>query len=272
MANPKMKVYVQHHGNMHCDPQWLLLAARYMATRTEPHMPADWVPCPTHTVVVDHPDGRILMDTTCPRNWEERWAPTGLQEFFPYDEVKPEQYFEERLKQLKLDPSDFKYVFLTHLHFDHAGNIGVFKHSGAEVVVNKLEYNMAMNIEGVSQGAFIKADYDMEGIKYHLVEGDTTLMDGVTLLDVPGHTWGMMCMQVELPNTGTMIFTSDAAYLKESYGPPALGASIVYDSVQWARSVEKIRNIANQKNATVVFGHDHEQIHELRLAPDAYYD
>ncbi|QBD83721.1 N-acyl homoserine lactonase family protein [Ktedonosporobacter rubrisoli] len=268
----KIKVYIQHHGNMHCDPRWLINTPLLMASRREPHKAAEWRSCPTHTVVVDHPDGRILMDTACPRNWEERWGATGLQEFFPYDEVKPEEYFEERLKQLKLDPSDFKYVFLTHLHFDHAGNIGVFKHSGAEVVVNKTEYNEAMKLEGISQGGFIKADYDMEGIKYHLVEGDTQLVDGVTLLETPGHTWGTMCMQVDLPNSGTIIFTSDAIYLRDSYGPPAVGSPVVYDNLQWARSVEKIRNIAHKKNATIVFGHDHAQIKELRLAPEAYYD
>jgi hypothetical protein len=36
--------------------------------------------------------------------------------------------------------------------------------------------------------------------------------------------------------------------------------------------VEKIRSVAERTNATVVFGHDAQQIHELRRAPDAYYD
>ena len=25
----------------------------------------------------------LLWDTSCPRDWEQRWAPTGLQDFFP---------------------------------------------------------------------------------------------------------------------------------------------------------------------------------------------
>jgi hypothetical protein len=59
--------------------------------------------------------------------------------------------------------------------------------------------------------------------------------------------------------------------MKASYGPPAMGAAIVWDNQAWLRSVEKIRNIAERINATLVFGHDPDQIHELRIAPDGSY-
>ena len=29
----------------------------------------------------------MLWDTSRPRDWEERWVPTGLHELFPYDRV-----------------------------------------------------------------------------------------------------------------------------------------------------------------------------------------
>lgn len=97
-------------------------------------------------------------------------------------------------------------------------------------------------------------------------------MDGVRLLEVPGHTWGTMCLMVDLPNTGTMIFTSDAAYMRESYGPPPVGAAIVYDSLGWLNSIERIRSFATLRDATIIFGHDPTQIKEIRLAPEAFYD
>jgi N-acyl homoserine lactone hydrolase len=46
---------------------------------------------------------------------------------------------------------------------------------------------------------------------------------------------------------------------------------VVYDSVAWLASVEKIRGVAERTNATVVFGHDAEQIAELRTGPGNYY-
>jgi N-acyl homoserine lactone hydrolase len=272
MAKAPIKVYVQHHGNMMCDYKWLLVNAAWLTSKDNPNPPSTWGPCPTHTVVVDHPDGRLLFDTTCPRNWKQHWVNSVAENWFPYEDVKPEQYFEERLKQLKLDPSDFKYVALSHLHLDHAGNIKAFQNTDAKILVNKKEYQGAISIPGEVQGFHLKKDYMMDGLRWVQLTEDTEIMDGVRMMEVPGHTWGTMCLVVDLPNTGTMIFTSDAAYMRESYGPPPTGAAIVWDSLAWLNSVERIRAHANLRDATIIFGHDPKQIKEIRLAPEAFYD
>ena len=49
----------------------------------------------------------------------------------------------------------------------------------------------------------------------------------------------------------------------DSYGPPAVPAAIVNDLSQWYASVEKLRGIAEQSNANVIFGHDAEQLWSL---------
>ena len=272
MAKPSIKVYVQHHGNMMCDYHWLIVSAGQLANKSNPTTPSTWGPCPTHTVVVDHPDGRLLFDTTCPRDWQQRWTPTVAKEWFPYEDVSSEQYFEERLKQLKLDPSDFKYVAMSHLHLDHAGNLGLFKHTDAKVLVHKKEYQGAISIPGEAMGFHLKADYMMDGLRWIKLTEDTEVMEGVRLFEAPGHTWGTMCLMVDLPNTGTMIFTSDAAYMRESYGPPPAGAAIVWDSLGWLNSIERIRSFADMRDAIIIFGHDPNQIKEIRLAPEEYYD
>lgn len=93
----------------------------------------------------------------------------------------------------------------------------------------------------------------------------------MSVIHTPGHTWGTMSLQLDLENDGTKIFTSDAVYLQESWGPPAVGAAIVWDNVRWLESVEKLRGIADRTGAEVIFGHDAEQRKSLRLAPDGYY-
>src|SRR5436853_160283 len=112
----------------------------------------------------------------------------------------------------------------------------------------------------------------VDGLRWVQLTEDTEIMEGVRLFEAPGHTWGTMCLMVDLPNTGTMIFTSDAAYMRESYGPPPVGAAIVWDSLGWLDSVERIRSFANMRDATIIFGHDPKPINELRLAPEAIYD
>ncbi len=264
------KVHVLDCGAMSCDLTWLLLKpGRSIRPRQEKERPVEWYPCTTHAVLVETDEGTMLWDTSCPRDWETRWEPTGLQDFFPYDQVTDEQYLDARLGQLGVSPETLDYVVLSHLHFDHAGNVRMFEKTGARLVCNEKEKEWAFGYDGAFNGAHLKADY--EGLEFETVTGDTEFLPGVTLIEAPGHTPGTMSMQVELPETGTMIFTSDAIYMGDSYGPPATPAAIVNDLSAWYSSVEKVRGIAERTDATVVFGHDAEQLHSMRRSPDGFY-
>ncbi|MBE9375240.1 N-acyl homoserine lactonase family protein [Saccharopolyspora sp. HNM0983] len=255
---------------MHADLTWLLLApGKAMRRRQDRHLPAPWTEIPTLCALVDTPDGKLLWDTSCPRDWETRWEPTGLQDFFPYDAVGEEEYLDSRLRQLGLGPGDIDYVVLSHLHFDHAGGIDLFRGTGAQLVCSTREQEFAFGFDGPFRGAHLKADYAAD--EFATVDGDQEFLPGVTLLQTPGHTPGCMSMQVDLPDTGTMIFTSDAVYMGESYGPPTVPAAIVDNLEQFYSSVEKLRGIAERTDATMVFGHDPDQVHQLRTAPEGVY-
>jgi N-acyl homoserine lactone hydrolase len=147
-------------GAMTADLTWLLLApGRAIRNRQNKHLPAEWVDVPTHCVLVDTPDGKLLWDTSCPRDWETRWAPTGLQDFFPYDKVSDDEYLDSRLKQVGVAPGDIDYVVLSHLHFDHAGNVQAFKDTNARLVCSAKEKEWAFGFDGPFNGAHLKADY-----------------------------------------------------------------------------------------------------------------
>jgi glyoxylase-like metal-dependent hydrolase (beta-lactamase superfamily II) len=145
----------------------------------------------------------------------------------------------------------------------------MFRDAGPRLVVNDKEREFALGFEGLFTGAHLKSDY--EGLDFETVSGDTEFLPGVTLIEAPGHTPGTMALKVDLADEGPMIFTSDAIYMGDSYGPPATPAAIVNDLSQWYASVEKLRGIAEQTNANVVFGHDAEQLWSLRRSPDGYY-
>ena len=270
MAGTATKLHVLDCGSMSCDLTWLLLKpGRSIRPRAERDKPVEWYPCTTHAVVVETPDGTMLWDTSCPRDWEERWVPTGLHEFFPYDRVTEEQYLDQRLAQLNLGPENLDFVVFSHLHFDHAGNAKMSDGNGPRLVVNDKEQDWAFGFDGAFNGAHLRSDY--EGLRFETVSGDTEFLPGVTLIEAPGHTPGTMALRVDLADEGTMIFTSDAVYMGDSYGPPATPAAIVNDLSQWYASVEKLRGIAEQSNANVIFGHDAEQLWSLRRSPDGHY-
>ena len=256
-------------GAMSCDLTWLVLEpGRTIRPRAERELPPEWYRATTHCVLVDTPGGRLLWDTSCPRDWETRWAPMGMQEFFPYDQVRADEYFDAHLNEQGLKPRDIDYVVLSHLHFDHAGNAQLFRGTNAKMVCSKKEHDFAFGFDGVFTGGHLKSDYDK--LSWETVEDDTELLPGVTLIQVPGHTPGTMAMRVDLPETGTMIFTSDAVFMGDTYGPPTTPGFLINDLAAWYPSVEKVRRLAEETNATLVFGHDSAQMRTLRVAPDFY--
>ena len=70
------------------------------------------------------------------------------------------------LKEHDLKPKDIDMVFLTHLHRDHFGNVGVFKH--CEIVTSEPALELFPEARGVKDGE--------------------TLADGVKVMYTPGHT------------------------------------------------------------------------------------
>lgn len=87
---------------------------------------------------------------------------------------------------------------------------------------------------------------DHEGIGRKSIPGDTGPLPGIT-----------------------MIFTSDAVYPGGSYGPLSAPAAVVHDLEDRSSSVKKLRGIQGRTDATMVFGHDAEQVEELRRTPEA---
>lgn len=59
---------------------------------------------------------------------------------------------------------------------------------------------------------------------------------------------------------------------QESYGPPIKPPGIIYDSLGYAKTVERIRRIAKETNSQVWFGHDAEQFKGFRKSTEGYYE
>ena len=80
--------------------------------------------------------------------------------------------------------------------------------------------------------------------------------DGVIkLIFTPGHTPGHQSVLVNLPKTGYMLFTGDACYTGDHWCDKCL-LGLVASSSDAADSVKKLRQVAKEYNAKVVWGHD----------------
>lgn len=281
MANiikQKPKLYVMDNGRMRMDKN-NMVAMHNPATVDNPNQPATFIEFPIYTVLIDHPEGKILFDTACnPNSMGEngRWAET-IQKAFPW-EASEECYLHNRLEQLKVRPEDIKYVIASHLHLDHAGCLEMF--TEAQIIVHEDELNGALRSYANNENAaYIWEDIDA-WIKNHLQwktvgrdEDNLELVEGIKILNFgSGHAWGMIGLHVEMPETGGIILASDAVYSAENYGPPIKPPGLIFDSIGYMKSVEKIKRLQKQTNSQVWFGHDAKQFKGFIKSTEGYYE
>lgn len=251
-----MKVYILDNGWLECDANWMV-AMSVVGTKGNPHPQARWIKIPVYAVLIDHPEGKFLYDTGCPPD-----LPNDAQAMFPYYHNE-NQTLEKQLSLAHARPEEIKAVILSHMHVDHAGNIGLFKH--AEVYVHKSEVEHAP-----TPGLSGPLNWESFGKRCRLIENDRDFARGVRLITLPGHSYGVLGLVVETKNDGVLIFPSDAIYTKANYGPPAKLSGIVYDTLSFFDSIEKVRRLATKHNAKVMFPHDMEFFKTLKLAPQCY--
>jgi N-acyl homoserine lactone hydrolase len=101
-----------------------------------------------------------------------------------------------------------------------------------------------------------------------LIDGDERLAPGLTLLFTPGHSPGHLSVLVELRETGAAVLACDAisrkAELEGGFNAGAWDDDVARDSAR--RLVE----LAREREALLVYGHDPAQAAQLRVAPDVY--
>lgn len=274
----KTKLHVFNLGEMKMDKS-LLINRATVASVSKPAAPAIFASFSVTAFLLEHEEGLVLFDAGChPDSMGENghWTPFQ-QEHYPFF-GKPEQNLVRQVKELGFDPGDVKYIVLSHMHNDHAGCLEFFPN--ASIYVHEDEFAAAMQAyaRGDQETSYVLKDIDgwialdLDWRFLRRDQGDIPFMKGVTILNFgPGHSSGMLGMEVELEDSGTIILASDSIYCQENFYPQFRSLGITFDSKGARATLERIYWLSKQKKAQVFFGHDSEQTGKLRLSPKEYY-
>src|SRR5256885_771671 len=168
----------------------------------------DRVRIPIACWLVRPSDSMILFDTgLSPR------AVPGLLRNDPLARFTEEDLLIHRLDLVGLEPDNVDMVVLSHLHYDHAGGAALFPKS--ELIAQKDEYSYAHYPSSFFESFYYRKNFELPGYRWRLLDGDTELLPGVTILRSDGHTPGHQSLLVELPESGPVILTGDACYWHE---------------------------------------------------------
>ena len=121
------------------------------------------------------------------------------------------------LREVGIDAAAVEDVVITHLHYDHAGNLDKFPKARFHVQDTEVAYatgrhmchtplSHAFDVEDVV--AMVRRVYDGR-VAFH--DGDAELVPGVTLHRIGGHTDGLQAVRVHTAR-GWVVLASDASH------------------------------------------------------------
>jgi N-acyl homoserine lactone hydrolase len=161
---------------------------------------------PVYVHLIDHPDGRVLVDT-------------GMTELHPAGADMDPQL--EPLTEKDIDLDSITAVVNTHLHFDHCGGNHLF--AGRPVYVQRQELQDARTHDDYT----IREWVDAPGVTYTEVDGEFELLPGVRLVPAPGHTPGSQIVVVETDQGPVVIAGDTAVWFGELDDPSTEGQRLI---------------------------------------------
>src|SRR5260370_524819 len=174
----------------------------------------------------------------------------------------------EHLADLDLHPDDIDLLICTHFDVDHAGYHDAF--TKAELVVQRQHYELARS--GHARFAAARAHWDHPALRYRLVDGDTELLPGLTLLETSGHTPGHQSVLLRLRQTRPILLAIDAVMVQRTVTLYPKACPNNHNDDQLRASTRKLLELVEHEHvALVIFGHDGQQWQTLKKAP-AYYE
>ena len=174
-----------------------------------------------------------------------------------------EQRLPVHLARHGLTPADIDLVFLSHLHFDHAG--GLCELCGCDVHVHEAELAAA---RAQADDAYFADDFAGEH-HWKPQRDEYELLPGLRAINTPGHTAGHMSLLIELPHGKPVILAGDAADLSENLVDEVAPGLCWQDREDLAlASIRKLKATAAETDAAIWPNHDMSFWRTLKRFPE----
>lgn len=163
------------------------------------------------------------------------------------------------LRLIGIEAAQVKDVIVTHMHYDHVGNLQLFPNARFHIQDEELAYvtGRAMTHKVLRSSFAINDVLEMVRLVYGdrvvFHAGDDEVAPGVTVHHIPGHTRGLQSVRVHSAR-GWVVLASDAAHYYENLEKETPFATLE-NMFLMLEGFRKLRRLAPTE-AHIVPGHD----------------
>lgn len=254
-----MRIHVFHTGEVRVSPylpfggdDCSLIKASGISTPK-----CKWLWLPVSAYLIEHPKGRILVDT----GWHREMSPDGVYDrkaqikslgslqlyMVNQGRIAKGKAIDEQLAKMGIMPADIDYVLLSHLDCDHANGLRQVKQA-KHILVSRDE------MEGSRKGLTERIRFNRrwwKGVNMDLFDWNGTegpvgksfdlFGDGsIVLVNIPGHSAGLFAVKVKNTDGKFVLLFSDGGYARKSW-EQMITSGVCQDkklqrqSLQWIR-------------------------------------
>lgn len=210
--------------------------------------------------IIKHPQGNLMWDAGLPESL------VGMPEPFTDPSgaftVSRKDSLIHQLKEIDMAVDDFKYIALSHSHFDHVGHANALKN--ATWLVQENEYDFFTNDSAkVQQADIYNSIKELTNVKKLNGDFDVFGDSTVVIKSMPGHTIGHQVLFVDLGLERPILLTGDLYHFEENRTHQR-APIFNYDIPMTKRSMEDFENFAKEKDADVFIQHSVQDFNRLK--------
>ena len=167
----------------------------------------------------------------------------------------------EGLAALGIAPDAIKDVIISHMHFDHSGNTGLFPNARYHLQDREMEYATGRCMCHAQLRNSYEEDYVVAMVRkvfagravFH--DGEGEVAPGITVHHIGGHAKGLQCVRVKT-RRGHVVLASDCTHLYEHMDSGRVFPT-TYNLAEVLEGYNTLRRLATSVKH-VVPGHDPE--------------
>ncbi len=163
------------------------------------------------------------------------------------------------LKAIGIKPDSIEHVIVSHLHYDHTGNYGLFPRAKYHLQDTEMAYATGRCM----CHQFLKTPFEEEDVvamvrklfagRVVFHQGAEEIVPGITVHKIGGHSKGLQCVRVKTQR-GHVVLASDATHLYDHVERNRV-YPVTYSPAEVLEGYDHLRKLATSE-AHIIPGHD----------------